>query len=121
MGGKCMIIIETIFWLICAHAIADYALQTPEIGKFKNKRNKPTPPKGARFIPVWPAYLTAHALIHAGLTALVVGPLFGMVIGISHWIQDYMKCQIQYSPNLDQAIHFIILIIVAVLSHQQWM
>lgn len=108
-------IIETIFWLLCAHFIADYPLQSPEMGKYKNKKNTPTPPKGAKPVPVWIAYLTAHGFIHASLSALVVGPLFGFIIGVFHFTQDYFKCKIQYSPNLDQIIHIIILIIIGVI------
>jgi quinol-cytochrome oxidoreductase complex cytochrome b subunit len=111
-----MELLTIIFWLLCAHFVADYPLQSPEMGKYKNKRNRPTPPNGAKFVPVWPAYLTAHAFVHAALSALVVGPLLGFVIGISHFIQDYLKCKIQYSPNLDQLIHIVILIIVGVFA-----
>lgn len=112
-----MEIITIIFWLICAHVIADYPLQTPEMGKYKNKRNQPSPPdKKAKPVRVWFAYLTAHAFVHAGLSSLVVGPLFGFIIGLFHWIQDYFKCKIQYSPNLDQLIHIVILIAVGIIK-----
>ncbi len=105
-----------IFWLLCAHFIADYPLQTPEMGKYKNKRNKPTPPTGAKFESVWVAYLTSHAFVHTALSALILGPLLGIAIGVAHWIQDYLKCKIQYSPNLDQIIHIAILVIIAVIA-----
>ena len=104
-----------IFWLLCAHFIADYPLQSSEMAKFKNKKNKPIPPKGAKPVSVWFAYLTAHAFIHAAFSALIVGPLFGFIIGLCHWIQDCFKCKIQYSPNLDQIIHILIIIIMAVI------
>lgn len=106
--------IEMIFWLLVAHVIADYALQTPEMGKYKNKRNQPSPPDSkAKPVRVWFAYLTAHAFIHAGLTALVVGVPLGFILGVIHWVQDYLKCEIQYSPNLDQIIHVLILFVIA--------
>ena len=101
-----------IFWLLCAHFIADYPLQTSEMGKYKNKRNRPTPPKGAKFVSVWFAYLTAHSFVHAALYALIIGPILGFLLGLAHWIQDYFKCKLQYSPNLDQIIHIIILILI---------
>ena len=104
---------EIIFWLLVAHFIADYPLQTLEMGKYKNKRNQPTPPDNkAKPVSVWFAYLTSHAFVHAGLSALVVGFPLGFAIGLTHWIQDYCKCKIQYSPNLDQLIHIFILIII---------
>lgn len=108
-----MEILIIIFWLFCAHFIADYPLQTSEMGKYKNKRNQPLPPdKKAKPVSVWFAYLTAHAFVHAALYALIVGPLLGFILGLIHWIQDYFKCKIQYSPNLDQLIHLAILIII---------
>lgn len=107
--------IEILFWLSVAHFIADYPLQTREMGKYKNKRNQPKPPDlKAKPVSVWFAYLTAHSFVHAGLAALVVGFPLGLLIGLIHGIQDYFKCKIQYSPNLDQKIHIIILVIVAI-------
>ena len=109
--------IEIIFWLLVAHFLADYPLQSPEMGKFKNKKNKPLPPdKDAKQVSVWFAYLTSHAFVHAGLSALVIGFPFGFLIGILHWIQDYFKCKWQYSPNLDQIIHIGILIFIGLLN-----
>ena len=107
--------IETLFWLLVAHFVADYPLQTEEMGKYKNRRNQPIPPVGARPTPVWFAYLTAHSFVHAGLSALVVGVPFGFLIGTIHWIQDYLKCKHQYSPNIDQAIHITILVVVGMI------
>ena len=111
-----MNIIIIIFYLLFAHFIADYPLQTAEMGKYKNKRNQPIPPDNkAKPVSVWFAYLTAHAFIHAGLAALVIGVPFGILIGLFHWIQDYLKCKIQYSPNLDQIIHITILILIGII------
>jgi hypothetical protein len=107
---------ETIFWLFVAHFVADYPLQTPEMGKYKNKKNQPTPPdKDAKPVSVWFAYLTSHAFVHSGLSALVVGWKVGFVIGLIHWVQDYFKCKYQYSPNIDQIIHLTVLIIIALM------
>lgn len=36
--------IDKLFFLLFAHFLADYPLQSPEMGKYKNKRNQPTPP-----------------------------------------------------------------------------
>ena len=111
-----MIFLQTLFWLLVAHTIADYPLQTPEMGKYKNKRNQPTPPdEKAKPVSVWVAYLTAHAITHAGLAALVVGFPLGLLLGVCHWTQDYLKCKIQYSPNLDQIIHIVVLVVFAFL------
>jgi len=108
--------VTTLFWLLFAHVLADYPLQTPEMGKYKNKRNQPPPPdKKAKQVSVWFAYLTAHAFVHAGLVALAVGVPLGILLGFAHWIQDYFKCKIQYSPNLDQIIHVAVLVVITLL------
>lgn len=111
-----MELLSTIFWLFVAHFIADYPLQNDRMGKYKNKRNPPPPPTGAQPVPVWVAFLTAHAFIHAGLVALVVGVPLGFIYGITHWIQDYLKCKYQYSSNIDQGLHLLILVIIAILT-----
>ncbi len=108
---------EILFWLLVAHFIADYPLQSPEMGKYKNKRNQPSPPDSkAKPVRVWFAYLSAHAFVHAGLSGLVVGWQFGLLIGVLHWLQDYFKCEIQYSPNTDQLIHIAILVMIYFLT-----
>jgi uncharacterized membrane protein len=66
---------EIIFWLLVAHFIKD-----------------------AKQVSVWFAYLTSHAFVHAGLSALFIGVPFGLLIGLLYWIQDYCKCKWQYSP-----------------------
>lgn len=107
--------ITTIFWLLFAHAIADYSLQTVPMGKYKNPKNVPTPPPDAKPVSVWQANLLAHGMIHAGCAALVVGPMIGAVIGVIHTVQDFIKTRTQYSPNVDQLIHIVILIIIGAL------
>lgn len=118
--GKSLIymkILETIFWLLVAHFIADYPLQSSEMGKYKNKRNQPLPPDSkAKPVSVWFAYMTAHAFVHAGLVGLVVGWELGLLLGFCHWIQDYIKCRYQYSPNIDQIIHILVLILIAMIK-----
>jgi hypothetical protein len=109
--------IEIFFKLLCVHFIADYPLQPPEMGKYKNKRNIPVPPDSkAKPVNVWISYMTAHAFVHAGLATLVVGFPLGLFIGICHWIQDYLKCKYQFSPNLDQGIHISVLFLVALMK-----
>jgi len=86
------------------------------MGKYKNPRNQPEPPDiKAKPVRVWFAYLTSHAFVHAGLSALIVGFPLGVLIGLIHWVQDYLKCKIQYSPNLDQIIHISILVIIGII------
>lgn len=84
------------------------------MGKYKNRRNQPSPPAGAKPATVWPVYLTAHAFVHASLYALIVGVPLGFLGGALHWAQDYLKCKYQYSPNIDQLIHVGILMVIAV-------
>jgi len=104
---------ETLLLMIMAHFVADYPLQTPEMGKYKNRRNQPKPPDSkARMVRVWPAYLIAHGMVHGFLVAMVADVWAGLAIAIIHSVQDFIKCEIQYSPNLDQLIHVVVIVMV---------
>jgi hypothetical protein len=88
-----------LFWLLVAHAVADYPLQGDFLAKAKNHK---TPIPG---VP-WAIALMAHSMIHAGAVALVTGSVdFGMSELCAHCIIDYRKCDGRTSFTTDQALH----------------
>ena len=110
-------ILELFFILLCGHAIADFALQSDVMAKGKNRHTIVVPPKGQKFIPCWPYWLTAHALIH-GLSVTLILPTinawkYGVAVAILHWIIDFIKCENWTNPHIDQALH--VLTIVGIL------
>lgn len=103
-------ILGLLFMLLCAHALCDFPLQTPEIGKGKN-RNRPIDPA---MIPpgqkidktVWIHYMSAHAAIHGGAVSLVTGFwIIGLLEFVAHWTIDFFKCENKYGIFTDQMLH----------------
>ena len=96
---------EVFFWLIFAHAVADYPLQGDFLAKAKNHKN-PVPgitPLVALFM---------HSMIHAGFVAMITGSIIlGCLELICHMWIDWMKCDgiledMSISPfNYDQLLH----------------
>lgn len=101
--------VETFFLLMVVHALADFSLQSDSMAKGKNRNNKPDfIPTGQKFVPCWPYWLTAHALIHGGAVYVVTGSvLLGAAETALHWGIDFMKCENITNPNEDQALHFL--------------
>jgi len=102
--------ITALFWLLCGHALADFSLQTDAMARGKNRHNPITPPANQKVVPCWQYWMTAHALIHAGMVGLVLqSPVIGFVYGVTHWLTDYAKCEGWTNPHTDQAIHVLVL------------
>jgi len=108
--------IRILFLLLFVHAVSDFALQSDSMAKGKNRHSKPDfIPKGQKYVPCWPYWLSAHAMIHAGMVYLVTGSLLlGAFEFIFHWVVDFAKCENMTNPNQDQFLHFAIKIIYAV-------
>lgn len=89
----------TLFWLVVAHYVCDYPLQSAFMAAGKN-----------RFSPLphapWYQVLFAHATIHGGGVALVTGYLsLGVAEVCVHCFIDYAKTAGRLSYNQDQALH----------------
>lgn len=98
--------LNTLFLLLAGHALADFALQSTEMAKGKNRHNITTPPPGQKYVPCWPYWLSAHAIIHGLAVYLVTDSLtFGLIETAAHWIIDFIKCEGKTTPHEDQALH----------------
>ena len=101
-----------LFMLIMGHAVADFALQSPDMARGKNFRRRVDPdltPPGQTYDPaVWVMYLTAHALIH-GAAVFVVTGLTGVAAAeiVAHWLIDLGKCDNIYGIRFDQTLHIV--------------
>lgn len=98
---------ELFFKLMVGHALADFALQSTEMGKGKNRNRKPDYiPEGQKYTPCWHYWLTSHALIHAGFVWLFTGNIWlGVAELILHWLIDFAKCENWTNPHQDQLLH----------------
>jgi len=94
-----MSLFEVFFWLIFAHAIADYPLQGDFLARAKNHKS-PIPginPLVALFM---------HSMIHAGFVAMITGSLLiGCLELIAHMLCDALKCDGDISFVEDQVAH----------------
>ena len=100
---------ELLFKLLVGHALADFALQSSDMAKGKNRNRKPGYiPEGQKYIPCWAYWLTSHSLIHGGIIYLVTGNLYlGLIETTLHWIIDFAKCENWTNPHQDQALHIL--------------
>lgn len=90
-----------LFWLIVAHFVADFPLQSPAIAVGKNHRIE----RAHLGVP-WYYWLTAHAATHAGAVAVVTGSVaFGCVEFVVHWLIDHAKCRGWTNIHADQWLH----------------
>lgn len=100
-----------LFWLLFFHFLCDFALQSDAMAKGKNRNRRPDPgtvPPGAAYVPCWPYWLTAHAMIHAGGTALALNSVaFGVAEGLCHWVIDFCKCENIIGVHEDQGLHIL--------------
>jgi hypothetical protein len=101
---------ELFFYLIAGHALADFALQSDDMAKGKNRNRRLDMmlkiPPGQKPMTVWPYWLTSHALIHGGAVALITGVWWlGLAEFVIHWAIDFAKCENWTGIHTDQALH----------------
>lgn len=101
--------ISPLFWLLFFHALADFSLQSDAMAKGKNRNrviDQSSIPPGAKYVPCWPYWLTAHAMIHGGGVAIALGSVsLGIFEAISHWAIDFLKCENILTVHEDQGLH----------------
>jgi hypothetical protein len=103
--------IQTLFWLLVGHALADYPLQ----GNFLAKAKNPYAPIPG--VP-WLFALSAHALIHAGAVVAVTGCyVLGAVEFVLHAVIDLSKCSKRLSFAQDQSLHVLLKVAYAAISY----
>lgn len=96
--------------LLCGHALADYALQSPWMAQAKS-RHVPAPEAyspalhGPRQV-IWPYVLGSHSLIHGLMVFLATGSVaLGVCETACHWLIDFGKCERWYGIHVDQWLH----------------
>lgn len=94
------------FMLLIGHALADFALQSTDMAKGKNRHNKVIPPKGQKYVACWPYWMSAHSLIHGGAVWFCTGMVgLGLAETVVHFLTDMVKCEGHTNPHGDQLIH----------------
>ena len=91
------------WWLLCAHAVCDYALQSQAMSMRKNPRLK----LGGHAGPWWWS-MRAHSLINGAGVSLVTGIWWlGVAESVVHFIADTSKCLGRINTEQDQITHLI--------------
>ena len=101
------VVIAFIFKFLIGHALADFVFQPTAMakGKVRNKNNNSMSGRNEPVIP-WPYWLTAHALVHAGVVWLITGSLLlGGVEVVLHWLIDFAKNENWTNIHIDQILH----------------
>jgi hypothetical protein len=94
-----------LFWMLVAHAVADYPLQGDFLARAKNHRAPVVAANGQAF--PWHIALTSHALIHAGGVMLATGSgVLALCELVAHWLIDYRTSEGRTGGYVgDQALH----------------
>ena len=97
--------------LLCTHFLLDFAIQGDFVAKYK-----------ARTIDdsnnvMWKWVLTAHAASHTlPVLILTQSVLLGLVMFISHFVIDFLKCEQKINFNQDQTLHILVIAAVTAAS-----
>lgn len=105
--------------LLMGHALADFALQSSDMAKGKNRNRKPDMslvPPGQIYQPTWVYWLTAHSLIHGLMVGVITGNwYFALAESLCHWAIDFGKCESWYGIHADQFLHLTCKVVWALL------
>jgi hypothetical protein len=98
---------QLVFWLIVAHALADFPLQGDYLAQAKNRHTELTKKLAAAGSgTVWPWHLFYHAAIHGGAVAYVTGSIaLGCAEMVAHTAIDLAKNEGKISYTTDQVLH----------------
>ena len=97
--------------LLCTHFLLDFAIQGDFVAKYK-----------ARTVDdsnnvMWKWVLTAHAASHTlPVLLLTQSVLLGLVMFISHFIIDFLKCEQKINFNQDQTLHILVITVLTAAS-----
>lgn len=94
--------------LLFGHCVADFALQSPEMAKGKNRNrvDMSLVPPGQTYTPTWFYWLSGHAGTHAFFVYVATGSVtLAACEFVAHWVIDFGKCENWYGPHVDQGLH----------------
>lgn len=103
--------VATFFFLMFCHFLADFPLQGDFLAKSKHPDLNPAG--------IWVITMTAHCMIHAGLTyALTGGIMLAMIQLVSHFVIDVSKCKGWLGLGekafvRDQLMHVLVMALIA--------
>ena len=97
--------------LLCTHFLLDFAIQGDFVAKYKARIVE-----GSDNV-IWKWVLTAHAASHTlPVLLLTQSVLLGLIMFISHFIIDFLKCEQKINFNQDQTLHILVIAVVTASS-----
>ena len=95
--------IINLWWLLCAHAVCDYAIQIPFKSPHRNQDTWPDKIYGP-----WWWGMIAHSLINGVGVSIATGIWWlGVAESVVHFIADTSKCLGRINTEQDQITHLI--------------
>ena len=95
--------------LLCMHFLLDFAIQGDFVAKHKARIVE------GRSNEFWKWVLTAHAASHTLPVLLLTNSLIlGLVMFISHFVIDFLKCEQKLNFNQDQILHILVIVAIVV-------
>lgn len=102
-----LVIAEVFFQMLVGHAVADFALQSSNMGMGKNRHSQMQERRDV-FFPPWYYWMTAHALVHGGVVYWISDSIIlGVIETILHFTIDFSKCERWISVHQDQVLHIL--------------
>lgn len=97
--------------LLCTHFLLDFAIQGDFVAKYKAR----TVDESNNVM--WKWVLTAHAASHTlPVLLLTQSVLLGLVMFISHFVIDFLKCEQKINFNQDQTLHILVIAAITAAS-----
>ena len=97
--------LSQLFYLLCAHALADYVFQTPKLGRLKQKNYRG---KDRKIYGPWWWSMTAHALVNGFFVGYIMHWwVIGLLETAVHFGLDTMKSEKKIDRDQDQLGHLI--------------
>lgn len=100
-----MLFIEAVIALGFGHAIADLALQTEWIGKYKHYRTEFIYPDGKAYT-IWPWVLLGHSMVNGAVVWIITGNIWlGVAETVCHLFIDFCSTMGVWRLTTDQLLH----------------
>lgn len=110
-----------LFKLLIGHAVADYALQPPNIALGKNRHAGPPAgydeaAEGSR-PSYWIMVMASHCLVHAGAVWIITGDMaLAFWQFCTHYLIDVLKAERAFNLWVDQFLHVSVLAVTAAVA-----
>lgn len=111
--------IDMLMWLVIGHFLCDFPLQNDYLAVNKNPVlvEKTESSFISKANPLWLWCMTAHSFIHALPVMWLTGKIeLAILMIVTHFTIDYVKCIGRISFNEDQVLHLLVVFLIATIA-----